>query len=292
MRTHQDFRRRNARRRLIPRQHVIDLDSVLDCVLHMRAEDLLASLPDNSIDMWLTSPPYDNLRSYNGFVWNFEKIARESYRVLKPGGVGVWVVGDATIKGSETLSSFRQALYFRDVVGFNMHDTMIYHKNSSVFNSHHPRYLDGFEYMFVLAKGHVKTWNAQLKRNVNVGQLSGGTKRQRNGELKVFHNIRKPTPEFSIHDNVWRFYSGYGHNDKLASEHPAFFPEKLAERHILTWTNPGDIILDFFGGSGTTAKMARQYNRRFITCDISGEYVALMQRRLASAYTPDMFSIR
>lgn len=100
-----------------------------DCLERMK------EIPDCSIDLTVTSPPYDNLRIYNGNIdqWNFEKfqgIARELFRVTKDGGVVVWVVGDATIKGSETGSSFRQALYFKDL-GFNLHDTMIYAKNGT-----------------------------------------------------------------------------------------------------------------------------------------------------------------
>lgn len=255
----------------------------------MKAEELLAALEDASIDLIVTSPPYDNLRSYKGFEWDFELIARESYRVLKPGGVLVWVVGDATISGSETLTSMRQALYFVDMAGFNMHDTMIYHKNANVMNIHHPRYLDGFEYMFVLTKGKPKTFNELTKVNVHQGQMSGAGKRQRNGDVRTFGNERKPTGQFSRRDNVWRIFSGGGHGDKIAAKHPATFPEELAQDHILTWSNPGDVVLDYFGGSGTTAKMARQNGRHYITCDISAEYCELMRERLSKPFTRSMF---
>lgn len=100
-----------------------------DCV------ELMKEIPDDFIDLTVTSPPYDNLRDYNNeMTWNFEKfkeVAKELFRITKPGGVVVWVVGDATIKGSETGTSFRQALFFKDC-GFNLHDTMIYKKTRTL----------------------------------------------------------------------------------------------------------------------------------------------------------------
>ena len=91
----------------------------------------MARMPDGFIDLTVTSPPYDNLRAYSGYSFDFEAVAKELYRVTKQGGVVIWVVGDATIKGSETGTSFRQALFFKEI-GFNLHDTMIYAKNSYV----------------------------------------------------------------------------------------------------------------------------------------------------------------
>lgn len=257
----------------------------------MDALELMRLIPAGSVDLIVTSPPYDNLRTYNGYSWNFEAIAHASYRVLKPGGVLVWVVGDATVDGSETLTSFEQALYFVDHAGFKMHDTMIYHKNANVMNIHHPRYLDGFEYMFVLSKGVPKSFNELTKKNVTTGQMSGAGKRQRNGKVQMFGNERNPTGEYSRRDNIWRYFSGGGHADNFALRHPATFPEDLARDHILTWSTPGDIVLDYFGGSGTTAKMARKNNRQYITGDISREYCDLMEKRLSMAYTPNMFEV-
>lgn len=264
------------------------LSAMLNRVFCMDALELLRRLPDDSIDITVTSPPYDNLRAYKGYAWDFEGIARESYRVLKPGGVLVWIVGDATVNGSETLTSMRQALYFVDGVGFRMHDTMIYRKNPNVMNNHHPRCLDAFEYMFVLSKGTPKVFNPPLKRNITEGQLSGGGKRQRDGVVKTFQNSRQPTAAYSLDINIWYFPSGGKRQDKFATAHPATFPEKLAKRHILTWSNPGDVVLDYFLGSGTTAKMARANGRRYIGCDISAEYVAIAERRLSQPFTLPM----
>lgn len=255
--------------------------TTLDTIHCMSAERLLTGLPDAFIDLIVTSPPYDKLRTYSGHhTFDFPYIARQSYRVLKPGGVLVWVVGDATVNGSETLTSFRQAIEFVDGAGFKLWDTMIYHKNAQIMNVHHPRYIDAFEYMFVLAKDEPKAFNELQKKNVTAGAMSGAGKRQRNGKVETFANERAPTSEYSRRENIWRYYNGGGHTDTIAYEHPAIFPDDLAQDHILSWSNAGDIVLDYFGGSGTTAKMARANGRRYITSDISAEYCALMEKRL------------
>jgi DNA modification methylase len=119
--------------------------------------EVMKKIPDGSVDLVLTSPPYDNLRTYNGYNFDFEGIAKELHRVTKDGGVIVWVVGDATIKGSETGTSFKQALYFKEI-GFNLHDTMIYHKNNYPPLTHN-RYEQCFEYMFVFSKRYLKSFN-------------------------------------------------------------------------------------------------------------------------------------
>lgn len=260
-----------------------DLNKVYNC----DALTILKSLPDNSIDMVLTSPPYDNLRTYNGYTFDFQPIARETFRVLKTGGVCVWVVGDATINGSETLTSMRQALYFVDVCGFRMHQTIVYEKDAMPFPPQ-KRYYSMFEYCFTLSKGEPHTFNGLLEKNLNAGRKLKATHRQTNGTTKQSEEILIPSNRLLT--NVWRISAGYMRTTKdvEAYQHPAMFPEELARRHIETWTNAGDTVLDYFGGSGTTAKMARQFGRNYITCDISAEYCDLMRRRLSQAYTPLM----
>lgn len=257
------------------------IETFINQIVCMDALELLAQLPDGSVDMVLTSPPYDNLRTYNGFTWDFESIARQTYRVLKAGGVLVWVVGDATANGSETLTSMRQALYFVDVCGFKMHDTMIYNKNSKNPNIHHPRYMQQFEYMFVLSKGDVLKLNALMERNNLAGQARIlSTKTQRNGEKKVWGQALAYA-ETSKRGNIWTYTTGAASgDDMMAFDHPAPFPEQLAHDHIYSWSNPGDIVLDYFMGSGTTAKIARNLGRRFVGCDLSHEYVQLANTRL------------
>lgn len=259
----------------------------------MDALELLSMLPSDSVDCVVTSPPYDNLRTYNGYLFDFELIARETYRVLKPGGVCVWVVGDSTVNGSETLTSMRQALYFVDGCGFRMHDTMFWNK-TSCFEPANVRYYQLVEYMYVLSKGAPSVFNPIMKPNRKAGQLIRSTSRKPNGSTEALHGNGKMYRDESPLGNVWDIEPGYmkSTKDSFAYEHPAMFPEELARRHIETWTNAGDLVLDYFGGSGTTAKMARQHGRDYITCDISLEYCDLMRRRMAKPFTPNMFIAR
>jgi site-specific DNA-methyltransferase (adenine-specific) len=241
---------------------------------------VLKTLPGNYIDLTVTSPPYDNLRTYNGFTFDFETIAKELYRVTKPGGVVVWVVGDKVINGSETGTSFSQALYFKNETGFNLHDTMIYAADKPPQN--HNRYEQSFEYMFVLSKGKPSTFNPLRVPCSQAGKLpSTWSFRQENNELKPTWG-RNPIKDEKPRNNIWHYQVGWQKSttDAVAYEHPAIFPDKLAEDHILSWSNPGDLVLDPFMGSGTTGKMALKNNRRFIGIEISPEYVEIAKRRL------------
>ena len=252
--------------------------------------ELMKNIPDGSVDLTVTSPPYDNLRTYNGNIeqWNFDKfkaIANELFRVTADGGVVVWIVADATIKGSETGTSFRQALWFMDC-GFNLHDTMIYQKKSVY--AHDPRnrrYKQAFEYMFVLSKGKPKTYNEiKDKPNKNAGKvLSGNKGRDKNGKK------RKVAPvvlgDFQARFNVWEYQTGkQSATDILAFEHPAIFPEQLANDHIISWSNEGDTVLDCFMGSGTTGKMAVLNNRKFIGIELDDGYFEIAKKRIEEAY--------
>lgn len=238
-------------------------------------EFMKANMPDNFVDLTVTSPPYDNLRTYKGFVFDYKNMLKELYRITKSGGVVVWVVGDATINGSETGTSFKQALYAKEEVGFNLHDTMIYHKINPIPIKQN-RYYPCFEYMFILSKGKPKTFNPIMRKS-----LSAGTKvraRQRSGIDSYIKNPtgKNSTKEYSIEYNLWSYKVGsVGQTsmDKIAYNHPAIFPEKLAEDHILSWSHEGDIVFDPMCGSGTTCKMAYLNKRNFIGVDISEEYI-------------------
>ena len=242
-------------------------------------------MDDGSVNLTVTSPPYDNLRNYNGNIegWNFDKfkeIALELYRVTADGGIVVWVVGDATIKGSETGTSFKQALWFMEC-GFKLHDTMIYEKNSSAFPAARTskRYTQIFEYMFVFCKGKIRNDITLLcdKPNKWAGHTNWGNNTQYNkdGVLKKTNDI-KPVPDFSLRNNIWKYSVGF--NDKTG--HPAVFPEKLAEDHILSWSNVGDVVLDPFMGSGTTGKMAVLNNRKFIGIESVKDYYDIAEKRI------------
>lgn len=246
---------------------VIELNRIYNenCLLTM------AKMQENTVDLTLTSPPYDDMRSYGGHGFNdFEAIVPELFRVTKEGGVVVWVVGDQTIKGDETGTSFRQALYFKEK-GFKLFDTMIYMKTPRGAVGNNRTYWQTFEYMFVFAKGTPKTINL-IKDRANKEARSGdrGTKRLRDGSLM---NLERAGYEaFGRRTNVWEYLVGKGHSatDNFAYEHPAIFPEKLALDHIVSWTNEGDLVYDPFAGSGTTAKMAKRSNRNYLGSEIFG----------------------
>jgi site-specific DNA-methyltransferase (adenine-specific) len=242
--------------------------------------DTMLRMPDNSIDLTVTSPPYDGLRIYNGYSFPFEEIANELYRVTKYGGVVVWVVGDSTVKGSETGTSFKQALYFKEV-GFDLFDTMIYAKPPRGAVGNNKTYWQSFEYMFVLSKGKPKTINLICdRRNKESREGDNGTKRLENGDLLKVK--RGGYSEFGRRTNIWEYGIGKGQStkDNLAFNHPAIFPEQLAFDHIQSWSNEGDVIYDPFGGSGTTCKMSYLSNRKSIMSEISVEYCELSKQRL------------
>ena len=236
-------------------------------------------IPDASIQLTVTSPPYDNLREYNGFSWDFESVARELYRVTKPGGVVVWVVADATVNRSETGTSFRQALYFKEC-GFNLHDTMIWNKGKfSAVGALRTRYTPVFEYMFVFVKGVLGRFNPIKDRpNKTAGAVVSGRIRLVDGTFKDKSTIGKVTADFGQRFNIWEMCPQQDNN-----AHPAPFPESLARDHILSWSNPGDLVLDPFVGSGTTGKMAVLHGRDFIGIDISSQYVDLAKGRIPGA---------
>lgn len=258
-----------------------------DCLIEMK------KMPDKSIDLTVTSPPYDNLRNYGGAIdgWSFEKfqgIAKELYRITKDGGVVVWVVGDATIKGSESGTSFRQALYFMEC-GFNLHDTMIWKKTNPMPRVKTKRYFDCFEYMFVFSKGVPNTFNPIMQSCKSAGKIYNSTCKNiggENGRTKktfVLNNER-------FKDNIWEIAIAQN-----KTSHPAVFPEKLAQDHIISWSNDGDTILDCFMGSGTTGKMALLNNRKFIGIEKVDEYFEIAKNRVEKALEeknkPNLFNL-
>ena len=238
--------------------------------------ETIARMPDNFIDLTVTSPPYDNLREYKGYSFPFEEIANELYRVTKKGGVIVWVVGDATMNGSESGTSFKQALYFMSI-GFNLHDTMIYRKLNPIPLTHN-RYEQAFEYMFVFSKGKPNTFNPikipcktagtvyNIKRPKAISEAS---KRDRDETMTTNNTKYK--------DNIFEYCVG---KKQGTQTHPAPFPEELANDHIISWSNEGDIIYDPFAGSGTTGKMAILNKRKCIMSEISAEYCDIIKKRL------------
>lgn len=235
--------------------------------------DELGKLPRECVDLVVTSPPYDDLRAYGGHSWDFYGVAWQLKRVLKPGGVIVWVVADATKDGSETGTSMRQALHFQKL-GLNIHDTMIWHKlNAMPLNN--IRYEPATEYMFVLSHGKPKAWNPIKEPSKLAGVLSAGTQIAENGVRVSKWGNGKPYNDFKVRQNMWSYPVGGGDG-----RHPAVFPEDLARDHILSWSNEGDVVLDPFNGSGTTTKMARELGRNYLGIEINPEYCEIARKRL------------
>lgn len=244
----------------------------------------MGEIPAGSIDLTVTSPPYDNLRTYNGSLndWTEAKwkaIIADLYRVTKEGGVVVWVVGDATIKGSETGTSFRQTLHAMDC-GFRLHDTMIYQKANPVPNEVGHRYQPAFEFMFVWSKGRPWTFNPLMVPCAMFGKArprrDGAQFRQADGTMKSSHGLKYNKPEKFRH-NIWTY------NLSGARAHPAAFQDELASDHILSWSNPGDTVLDPFLGSGTTGKMALEHGRKFIGIERDPTYFEIAKQRISGA---------
>jgi site-specific DNA-methyltransferase (adenine-specific) len=272
-------------------------DLELNTIYNENCLDTMRSMPNNFIDLTITSPPYDDLRTYNnyiksgeaknnGYSFSFEPIAKELYRITKEGGVVIWVVGDSTIAGNETGNSFRQALFFKEC-GFNLFDTMIYSKPPRGACGNNQTYWQTFEYMFVLSKGKPKTLNL-IKDRQNKESRNGdtGTKRLKNGELLQVK--RGGYGEYGRRTNIWEYRIGKGHstNDQIAHQHPAIFPENLALDHIYSWSKVGDLVYDPMMGSGTVAKMCLLEDRNFIGSEINPDYCQIAEQRI-SKYRPN-----
>jgi len=241
--------------------------------------DYLKTLPNDSLKFIITSPPYDNLRNYKGYSFDFESIAQELSRTLQEGGVIIWNVADATISGSETGTSMRQALFFMDC-GLRLHDTMIYEKKNPMPSSvSSKRYHQAWEYIFCFSKGSPKTFNPFMVP-AKFGHVEANMKhRGKDGEINYTRTKRNSHTKIR---NIFTYTIGGGHStsDKEAHGHPAIMPEKLAEDQILTWTNPGDTVFDPFNGAGTSGKMAVKNGRQYIGTELSLDYCDLSKIRI------------
>jgi len=240
--------------------------------------ETLAAMPAESVDLVVTSPPYDDLRTYGGHDWDFYGVAWLLKRVLKPGGVIVWNVADATKAGSETGTSMRQALHFQ-TLGLNLHDTMIYANEKPPLT--HNRYEQEWEYAFILSRGKPKAWNPIKEKSIHAGKVPAGGFRESDDEMRG-RNRSGAVAEMKLKGNIWRVPNHGGNG----TGHPAAFPERLAADFVHSWSNPGDIVLDPFAGSGTTLKAAKELNRRFIGIEINPEYVEICQKRIEQEVLP------
>lgn len=249
-------------------------------IINGNCVDVMAGFPEGSIDLVVTSPPYDNLRAYKGYSFPFNDIVSQLYRIIKAGGIVVWVVSDATVNGSETGTSFRQALGFMEA-GFNLHDTMIFHKTNPVPQIYRKRYTNVFEYMFVFSKGAVATHNGIKIPCLHAGlELKGTTYKNYSKGEQCRGKMANPVKPEKLKGNIWEYVVGKNAVDQEAKKHPAPFPYQLALDHILSWTNQGDLVLDPMCGSGTTCVAALDAKRNYIGIDISAEYCELAKNRV------------
>jgi len=250
----------------------------LETIYQENCLETLRKLPDDAIDMTITSPPYDDLRDYNGYHFPVEDIAAGLFVKTKAGGVVIWVVGDRTLNGNETLTSFRHALTFQ-AAGFKVHDTMIYAKNNPIPSDCGKRYRQCFEYMFCFSKGQPKTFNP-ITQPIKQEKAFKSFRITKVGRNDLAHDHIAPK-ERKV-NNIFYYNVGTSSSkDKIAFEHPAIFPEQLVEDQIKTWTDEGDIVYDCFMGSGTTAKVSHLLGRRWLGSEISDEYVRIAHERLS-----------
>jgi len=251
---------------------------LLDTVITGDNCEVMRQWPDACIDLVVTSPPYDDLREYGKHEWDFYGVAWNLARLLKPGGVIVWNVADATKNGSETGTSMRQALHFQGM-GLNIHDTMIWHKPNPIPRTH-DRYEQAWEYVFVLSKGKPKTWNPIMDDCIYAGSRRTGTIQKDTSGERTHKNTGGLTSERKQAANVWSIVG------RSETAHPAEFPHSVPARCVTTWSNPGDIVLDPFAGSGTTLKAAKELNRRYIGIEVNPEYVKICEERTMQESLP------
>lgn len=252
----------------------MDINKILyNCIFNEDCLVTMDRLPDNCLDLVVTSPPYDNLRDYKGYVFDYSKVIHKLYRIIKPGGVVVWVVGDATVNGSETGTSFKHALCFKDN-GFNIHDTMIWQKTNAIPKIKTKRYYDVFEYMFIFSKGQPKTFNP-IQQDCKNGGKTITTSLKQISKDKI-RKVKTYTSNLTRNkDNIWKYAVG-----KNETSHPAVFPYDLVHDHIISWSNENDLVYDPFAGSGTTLLACKNLNRLFIGSEISSEYTDIIINRV------------
>jgi DNA modification methylase len=250
--------------------------------------DELATLSAGSAHLAVTSPPYDRLRTYGGDCeWDFERTAVELFRVLCAGGVLCWNVGDSVVSGAETLTSCKQKIFFVERCGFRVHDTMIWHKRN-FSNPESVRYHQVFEYVFVLSKGKPRVFNPiKDKPNVQAGRVGCNgvntfIKRDGTRSTRTTH----VTQEFGMRGNVWVGNTRGQEEFCKKLPHPAMMPRWLARDLIISFSNPGDLVVDPFGGSGTTVQEALELGRSALLIDSNPSFCDLVRRSAVEVGLP------
>jgi DNA modification methylase len=245
----------------------------------------LKKLPDNCIDIVVTSPPYDRIRDYNGFECNLHNIGEQLSRVLKDGGIIVMVIQDQTKDFGKSLTTFRTILDWCDNFNLKLFETVIYKKHGAEGAWWTKRFRVDHEYIPVFLKGKRPAYFTKEHLKIpskHAGKtMTGCATRLTNGSTLKSKKLKiNPT---KCRGTIWDYVT-CGDGGKLKHEHPATFPDKIPVDFIETFCPPGGIVLDPFMGSGTTALAALNLGRNFLGFDISNEYVSLANKRVDLEY--------
>jgi site-specific DNA-methyltransferase (adenine-specific) len=253
----------------------------MDCLEGMR------KLPDDSIDLVVTSPPYDNLRTYKGFSVDLHSTGKEAYRVLKDGGIAVMVIQDQTKAFAKTLTSFRLIIDWCDNIGFRLFETIIYRKYGTEGAWWKARFRVDHEYMPIFLKGKKPQYfNKKLLMvpSKHGGEiLTGSGNRRTTGETTK--TVTRPINPTKCRGTIWDYLMA-GDKDPLKRKHPAPFPDQIPIDFITCFCPPKGIVLDPFIGSGSTAVAAKKLGRHYIGFEITPEYCEIAEQRTKRAEPP------
>jgi site-specific DNA-methyltransferase (adenine-specific) len=241
----------------------------------------MKEMPDNAVDLMVTSPPYDSIRDYNGYAFDLHETGKEVYRILKPGGIGVMVLQDQTHNFGKSLTSFRTILDWCDSIGFKLFECVIYRKYGPEGAWWRNRFRVDHEYMPIFLKGERPQYfnkeplKVQSKHGGRI--LTGsGSRRTDGGTNPTVTRMINPT---KCRGTIWDYLMA-GDKDSLKRRHPATFPDQIPMDFISCFCPPGGIVLDPFMGCGSTAVAAVRLDRKFIGFEISSAYCELAKKRL------------
>lgn len=251
-----------------------------DCV------KLMKLLPDSTIDLVVTSPPYDKIRDYNGSIhFDLHKTGQEIFRVLKSGGIAVMVIQDQTKNFGKSLTSFKTIIDWCDNIGFKLFETIIYRKNGSEGVWWTKRFRVDHEYMPIFLKGKKPQYfnKEPLKIPSKHGGkvMTGSGSRKTNGETQK--TVTRAINFKKCRGTIWNYLMA-GDKNPLKRKHPAVFPDKIPYDFIQCFCPEEGIVLDPFAGSGSTLVMAKKLRRSFIGFDIVPEYCELARERLKTEF--------
>ena len=245
----------------------------------------LSTLPENCIDMVVTSPPYDNLRDYNGFQLDLSGVGEQLFRVLKPGGIVAVIIQDSTQDGRKTLTSFRMIVNWCDTIGFGLFENCIYSRQGVEGAWWKKRFRVDHEYIPLFIKGKRPAYfnKEELKIPSKHGgkTMTGAATRNKDGTQQKSRSVY--INPMKCRGTIWN-YPQCGDGSKLKHLHPATFPNLLPYDLIQCFCPENGIVLDPFNGSGTTCVAAKSLNRQYIGVDCSQEYCDIAEKRIQQEF--------